>query len=170
MDEKKFWHINLMVSKTNTILLILVIALTATILYITEFPHPLILEDPPFPEGSLVNYEEIALRNWSPSSKTHIWRKNYLIGLGNCCETLNSSEKIFTFLDEWLKSKGWIRWDEVGDPCSSMDETEFLNRNKEYIAYVPSGTKNLSSSPSVCIAVWSWKEDIYSVLVVTRNK
>lgn len=174
MDEKQFWHIDLKVPKVAIFLLLVFLIFSGTVFYFTEWPRPLVLSDPPFPDGRIVNYEEISMRDWFSGNSAngpakHIWRKEYILGLGNCCENLDTPEAIFAFLDEWMTSQGWVRWEEVGDPCSSMAETEFLERNAEYVPYVPVGTKSLLSSPSTCVAVWPWKEDIYAVLVVTAR-
>jgi hypothetical protein len=173
MNEKDFLSINVKVHKVSALLLFTFVAILATIYYLTEWPHPITLDDPPFPKGVIVNHEEIA--TWvgysgnTPQSKTFIWRKEFIVGL-LCCEELNSPAEILSFLDQWLSSKGWVQWKEVGDPCGTMAEIEFLNRGTEYLPYVPKGTTNLMNSPSVCVAVWPWTESAYSVLLVTANE
>lgn len=173
MDDKKFFSISLKLHKVSTILSLIIVVLFAIAYYLMEWPRPIVLDDPPFPNGVITNHEETATRVWysgnNPRSKTYVWRKEYIVGL-LCCEEINSPEKIHVLLDEWLSVKGWVRWEEVGSPCANMAETEFLDRGTDYLAYVPKGTTSLMNSPSVCVAVWPWTENAFSVLLVTANK
>ena len=176
MDEKNFWHINLKIPKVTVIFMFFFVIFSLSVLYFQEWPRPLVLDDPKFPEGTLIDYEETAMRDWYSGSqpsppKVHVWRKQYLIGLGGCCEEFRTSEKIFASLEAWMNTQGWVRWEGGGSPCADMAETEFLERNTEYVPYVRRGTTNLNhSSSSVCIAVWPWTENVYSVLVVTAKE
>lgn len=173
MDDKEFFSINLKVRKGSAMAVLGIVVILAVIYYLTEWPRPIVLGSPSFPEGVIVSHEETSTRVWysgnNPRSKTYIWQKQFIVGL-LCCEELNSPEKIFAFLDNWLSAMGWVQWHEVGSPCANMAETEFLERGTGYVPYVPKGTTNLANSPSVCVAVWPWTDSAFSVLLLTANK
>ena len=166
-----YFTIHLKMSKILVILLSGAAVIFA-VYYYTARPFPIVLDDPPFPEGVIINNEERSTRIWysgnNPSSKTYIWQKEYVVGL-LCCEELNSSEKIFSFLDEWMSIQGWVRWEEIGSPCANMNETDFLDSGTGFVSYVPKGTKTLWNSPSVCIAVWPLDDEVFSVLLLTSD-
>jgi hypothetical protein len=182
MSEESFFLVKIRAMKIFKILAKLflgamIIFMTTSCLQDTGALSRNLLDDPPFPKGVIVNYEETSTRTWysgnNPSSETYIWRKEFIVGL-NCCEELNSSEEILAFLEKWLLAKGWVHWKGTGDPCANMSETEFLDREISYVPYLPSGKGqrdlNLNNTPSVCVAVWPWTESSFSVLLVTANK
>lgn len=152
------------------------IAIIGIIVYINWWPRYVILDDPPFPNGVFTSYEERSDLSWfsgqasSPSSSSKIWRKRFIVHIDECCEEWDSRDDIFTFLDDWLQEEKWETWEGTGSPCAHMMETGFLEQDKDFISYVPKGSKNIWDTPAVCVAVWPiYNDDSFYVLITTSN-
>lgn len=152
----------------------LVVVVLVMIAY-AVWPRRITLE-PPFPYGVYTRVEEEGTITWYsglpgyPSSKTHVWRKEYHVGSQDR-EALKSREEIWAFLEGWLSQESWIRWEEVGSPCSMLREAEFLERGTDYRAYVREGLTNLPNASAVCVAVWPLRHtETFWVVLATRKK
>ena len=175
-DGKSFFSINIKVSKIRIIALLVIVIFFGIFYFLVEKPYRLKLE-PSFPQGVFTRTEEQSKITWYnglpgyPASNSYVWRKYFLIP-HDCCANLQNQEQILTYLDDWLVKEGWVRWNEVGSPCSHLEQAEFLEGGKDYFPYVPRGTNSIMNSPAVCVAVWPADKNskFYWALIATRNK
>ncbi len=142
-------------------------------MFLTEWPTYVKLV-PSFPDCVYTRIEEKSTIQWysgfpgNAGSETFVWRKYFLVNSRRCGTNLNSKDKIFSHLEQWLDEEGWYRWDELGSPCSHLREAGFLERGEDYVAYIPKGKTSLNNTPAVCLAVWPEGNDFW-VLFATRK-
>jgi hypothetical protein len=116
----------------------------------------------------------------SPDSQDryYIWRKETYIRMRNSDpqSPFDSTQSVFEYFGVRLEKEGWEFYEiGYGDPCVLyLPEARFLPTGIDgYVAYRKPDVNSYSTSPTVCLAVYSFSEDVvdtyYYVVLVTVN-